>query len=274
MADQITGNEFKELLSERPVGTVSASKIIAISDPTTGFTSKTTCASAKAYFNEGFDAWDVLNPFYFTAIPASTTTIATSIDVSTLFNVGDVLRIVLTDSKVRYCLVTNIAPTLVTINFEQLTADIASIEYKQGNNAGLTPDGRYIPNADIYQRASNRPLRCVTIGGGGVVPSNQYGTDVYYIAPHEPVVGHVVSAVAYVGNLDSTAAETFEIKLDGVTQSMTFTCNATSIVPTTVNVDKLRTYFDTALILNLTTAANSKNTEYIYWELLIYATND
>jgi hypothetical protein len=142
---------------------------------------------------------------YITA-PTSPTTITTTVDYSSLLNVGDVLKIELVGTGVQYNLIEALGASTITVSGIPLDADIATIYYDKGNRARIQSLVFEADDDEIFVFGEDRPERSTTAGGAAAVPANPYGTDMFFAQRFEaPQGSQLVSARATLGDAGSSA---------------------------------------------------------------------
>lgn len=178
---------------------------------------------------DNYPLWITIPGTSYTATPASTNTITTSIDFTTYIDGGDVLRATLADTSVVYLYAKDIAAGLFTSFGGLLTGDITLLEYEKGNNNAITEDELELPNDDFYLWGDNRPLTAKT-NGGALTSAGMYGIDVFNYKPFKSSKGSLVYAWASVRDCSSSAGDpTVTVKFNGVDVVTTFTLSGVEV---------------------------------------------
>lgn len=127
-------------------------------------------------------SWTLVQASAFTATPASATTVTFSTDYTDKLKIGDVVKVKLTGiTDPVFCYIEDVTSTLLTVSGVPLSANIEFMWFSIDNKARIQSLIIPIRNEDdFWNLGESRPAVSVTPGATPTVPSNPYGTNIFW----------------------------------------------------------------------------------------------
>lgn len=165
------------------------------------------------------ETWTLFAASFYTAAPASTTTVTLLSDQTAKLQVGDVVKVKLTGITAPvFCFIEAVTSSLLTVSGVPLSATIEFMWYCLDNKSRIQTLIIPIRNEeDIWALGEARPAVSATPGATPAAPSNLYGENIFWAEKIElPFGSYLVRAKIAAANCGSSAtAAEIEIGFSG-----------------------------------------------------------